>query len=292
MCSKLSACVHAQPLEQREDDQRGQPLRRRRRVVERAGARSCTLSGSAILASIFFQIGARHRAADALQIGGDLAADIAAIEIVEPGLRELLERRGERRLLQLRADLRRLAVDQEGLARSRAPPSSPASFSAREPRLAARHRVALARVLDRRRRAARRAAACRRCALRRLERQHPAADRARHGERGERPARRDFVVAGVAIELRRRLGAGAARAHQRAHAARTARGSARSRRRRYGSCADRPRRSRPPWRSSPRWRCRLRPGWRGRPRRRRHAARRRRRGDGRRCERSCASCSA
>ena len=54
-----------------------------------------TLSGSAIDRVKLLQIGARHRAADALQIGGDLAADIAAIEIVEPGGAELFERGGE-----------------------------------------------------------------------------------------------------------------------------------------------------------------------------------------------------
>ena len=46
--------------------------------------------------------------------------------------------------------------------------------------------------------------------LRGFERQHPAADRARHGERRERPARRDRFV--VAIKLRRRLLAGRAAA--------------------------------------------------------------------------------
>ena len=72
-------------------------MRRRRRVVERAGP-IVTLSGSATVASIVLEIGARHRAADALQIGGDLAADVAAIEIVEPGLGEVVEGRGEGRL--------------------------------------------------------------------------------------------------------------------------------------------------------------------------------------------------
>ena len=94
MCSKLSASRDAQALEQREDDQRGQPLRRRRRVVERAGLRSHA-ERLGDLASIVLQIGARHRAADALEIGGDLAPDVAAIEIVEPGMGEMLERGGE-----------------------------------------------------------------------------------------------------------------------------------------------------------------------------------------------------
>ena len=54
--------------------------------------------------------------------------------------------------------------------------------------------------------------------LRRLQRQHPAGDRARHRERRERPARRDRLV--LAIEFRPRVLAGAARRHQRAHAPR------------------------------------------------------------------------
>ena len=91
----------AQAVEQRKDDQRGQALRRRRRVVERAGLRSRTLSGSATTGFVLLKIGARHRAADALQVGGDLAADIAAVEIVEPGLAEMVERVGEGALLEL-----------------------------------------------------------------------------------------------------------------------------------------------------------------------------------------------
>ena len=62
------------------------------------------------------EVGARHRAADAFEIGGDLAPDVAAIEIVEPGMGELFERRGERALLQPCAGLGRFAVDEEGLA--------------------------------------------------------------------------------------------------------------------------------------------------------------------------------
>ena len=81
-----------------------------------------TLSGSSTIASIVFQIGARHRAADALEIGGNLAADIAAIEIVEPGMGEMLERRGKCGLFEPRADLRHLAVDQKGF-------SKPSTFS-------------------------------------------------------------------------------------------------------------------------------------------------------------------
>ena len=47
----------------------------------------------------FLQIGARHRTADAFQIGGDFAADVATIEIVEAGMAEMFECVGELRLL-------------------------------------------------------------------------------------------------------------------------------------------------------------------------------------------------
>src|SRR5262249_1768787 len=60
-----------------------------------------------------FEVGARHRAADVVEIAGDLATDIAAVEIVEPGAGEMVERRGERCLLERRARVGRLAVEQE-----------------------------------------------------------------------------------------------------------------------------------------------------------------------------------
>jgi hypothetical protein len=50
-----------------------------------------------------------------------------------------------------------------------------------------------------------------------LQRQHPAADGARHGECGERPARRNGLV--VAIKLRPRVAARRAGRHDGAHAA-------------------------------------------------------------------------
>ena len=85
-------------------------MRRRWRIVERAGLdRDAERLGN--LGSKFFQIGARHRAADTFEIGGDLAANIAAVEIVEPGLCEMVEGRGESGLFEARAHFRRLAVD-------------------------------------------------------------------------------------------------------------------------------------------------------------------------------------
>ena len=48
---------------------------------------------------IALQIVAGDGTADAFQVCGDLAADVAAIEIVEPGLRQMRKRRGEGFLL-------------------------------------------------------------------------------------------------------------------------------------------------------------------------------------------------
>ena len=182
-------------------------MRRRRRIVERAGAdRDTERLGDPRFE--FLQIGARHRAADAREIGGDLAADVAAIEIVEAGLDEMLKRGGEGGLLELGPRLRRLAVNQERLQKARRGFQF-GIFLGGEPRLARRHRVALAGALDggckqhmQRQLGAR---AFPRLRLGSFEREHPSRHRARHGERGERPARRDFVVAGVAIKLRASL---------------------------------------------------------------------------------------
>ena len=211
-----------QAIEQRQNHERCQALRRRRRVVERAGSDlDAERLGDPRL--VFLQIGARHRAADALQVGGDLAADIAAIEIVEAGLGEMLERGGEGGLLELGSRLRRLAVNQERLQKARRGFELGVFFD-REARLARRDDVALAGALDggfkqhvQRQLGVRAFAGLR---LGGLEREHPSRHRARHGERGERAARRNLVVAGVAIKPRRCFGAGAAGAHDGAHAAR------------------------------------------------------------------------
>ena len=59
------------------------------------------------------EVGARHRAAEFLEIGGDGGSDVAAIEIGEAGMDEMLERVGELPLAQPRAGFGRLAVDEE-----------------------------------------------------------------------------------------------------------------------------------------------------------------------------------
>ncbi len=67
----------AQPLVKRKDDQGGEALGWRWRVVERAG-----VEGRAQwlfhCCGIFFQVRAGDRAADAVEVAGDLAPDIAA----------------------------------------------------------------------------------------------------------------------------------------------------------------------------------------------------------------------
>ena len=99
-------------------------------------AGSSTLQRLGERGAIARQILARQRAADAVEIGGDLAPDIAAIEIVEAGMGEVRQRFGKRRLLELGADFRRLAVDQKrrGKARQR---FQVGELLSRQPRLAA-----------------------------------------------------------------------------------------------------------------------------------------------------------
>ena len=207
--------LDAEAVEQREDHQRGETLRRRRGVVERAGIdRDRQRLGER--RRVAFEVGARDRRADAVEIAGDLARDVAAIEIGEPGMGELFERRGERRLPQHMAGGRRLAVDQEGL-RETGNSFQLARDRRREIGEAARHRRALAGLADgvaEQHRERQRAALC----LRGFERQHPAAYCAWYGQGRQRTARRDRFV--FAIKLRPRVLAGAARRHQRADAPR------------------------------------------------------------------------
>ena len=84
----------------------------------------------------------------------------------------------------------------------------------------------------------------------------PAGDRAGNGDRRVGAARRDAVIALVAIGRDRRLRTGAAAGLDIARRPCRARGSARSRRRRWHSYADRRRRWSRRRRSSPRSRCR------------------------------------
>ena len=180
-------------------------MRRRRRIVERAGANArAERIGNPCF--VFVQIGTRHRAADALEIGGDLAADVAAIKIAQAGIGELIERRGERGLLELAARFRRFAAGEEGLHKARRGFQF-GIFVDRERRLAARDRVALARMFDGglQQYMQRQPRILARLRFGRLESECPARHRARHRERGKRAARRNLVLTMVAIELPRRF---------------------------------------------------------------------------------------
>ena len=62
---------------------------------------------------IALQIVTGDGTADAFEVCGDLAADVAAIKIVQPGLRQMRERRCEGFLLEDGADRRRFAAGEE-----------------------------------------------------------------------------------------------------------------------------------------------------------------------------------
>ena len=110
--SKLSPRLTFEPVEQAEDDERGEPLGRRRRVEQRAVVEleRQRLAQPRLVAA---EVVARHRTADRFEVGGDLGGDVAAIEVVKAGMGELVERVGETRLLPDGADLRRLALGEE-----------------------------------------------------------------------------------------------------------------------------------------------------------------------------------
>ncbi len=127
---------------------------------------------------------------------------------------EMVERRGERWLLQRRARVGRLAIEQERLCETRHVLEL-GELLGREAGLAARDECAFVGMDDRR---CKQVAEAQTPAIgsRHLQRQHPAGDRGRHGERREHAARRDRFV--VTVKLAPRVGAGATRCHQRAHA--------------------------------------------------------------------------
>ena len=206
--------AHAKPLVERKDDQRSQPLGRRRRVVDRADAElHAQRIGDPRL--IALQILARHGTADLFQVGRDLLPHIAAIEIVESGFEEMSERVRERRLLERAARLGRLAVGKEDIREARHVLQF-GQLLRGQPRLAARHDIAVARIADRgmQQHVERQFPAADRA--RRVQRNHPAPDRARHRERGKRPARRNVFV--FAVKLRLCARPGRTRRHDRAHA--------------------------------------------------------------------------
>jgi hypothetical protein len=85
-----------QTVEDREDHERREPLRRRREVVRGADREGGGVGGDDD-GAVPLQIVATHRAVQALELGDERARDVAAVEVVEPVRREPFERRGEGR---------------------------------------------------------------------------------------------------------------------------------------------------------------------------------------------------
>ena len=136
-----------QPIEDPEDDQRRDSLGGRREVVER-GIAPPQGQGRPLLGRIGFEVGAGHRRAEPLQVGGDLAGDVAAVEVVEPRMDELGQGIGE---LGLRPDRPRrvgLALVQVGRREVRRVVQR-VEFLRHVARLRRRDRAALAGVADR-----------------------------------------------------------------------------------------------------------------------------------------------
>ena len=116
--SKAFDIPDPQALEQAHEDQRSEPLRGGRRVVER---RAVDVQGKrrAPVGAIGLEVGARHRRADAFEIAGDFARDITAIEIIEAGMGELPKRFAKLRHFADIARLGRLAAGQIGRSKAR-----------------------------------------------------------------------------------------------------------------------------------------------------------------------------
>ena len=163
-----------------------------------------------------FEIGARHRAPDRGEIGSDLAPDITAVEILEPGIGKLRQHAGERRLAKHGALFGQLAFGEErgGEAWCRRQRLEFGGFVACH---RSGHRKAFARKPRgvgeeiRERHAAAEA-------LRELLGKCKTTNRAGHGERREGASRGDRVVALFAIARDRCLRARASASLDDAHA--------------------------------------------------------------------------
>ena len=205
MCSKLSAPLDVEAVEDAEQDQAGEPLGGRRGIVERAAGQA-QRQRLAPVRVVGLEVRARAAGLDAVHVGGEFVADVAAIEVVEPGAPEVLQRRGELLRAARRAGGRDLAVDEEGvretggllggfeLQRCRARGGRRLGIAlAPEP-----HRVA-EQVMQRQLAAE---------VLREIVGERPAADGAGDRDGGERAARRDRVVAELPIAFAGGAGAG------------------------------------------------------------------------------------
>jgi hypothetical protein len=108
------ALSDTEPVEHREDHQRGQALGRRRHIIQlRAAHRGGERRAFADLMAL--QIGGRHWRSDFGEICGNRCAELAAIEAVETIGNEALQRRAESRQLHHIAFGRGVAVRHEGL---------------------------------------------------------------------------------------------------------------------------------------------------------------------------------
>jgi hypothetical protein len=86
-----------QPVEYAQDDQGDQALGRGRQVRDHSLAMAQQQRPDDT-GPVGAQVADGHRAASRLKVGGDAARQIAAVEVVEAGLRQPGQRRGERRL--------------------------------------------------------------------------------------------------------------------------------------------------------------------------------------------------
>ena len=137
---------HAKARKQGEDHQRGDALGRRVGVVDRA-CREIEPQRLAERRFIVGEIRARDGTADLIEIGCDLAADIAAVEVIKAFQGEVPQRCRQRLLRHCAAFGRRLAVAQKCIGET----GRDGEFEqlvGGQPRLAARHHVAVAGLHD------------------------------------------------------------------------------------------------------------------------------------------------
>ena len=195
------AALDAEPVEEAEDDEGRDPLRRWRHVEE-GDAVERKRQRRRLARLVPGEVGAGDRALEPFEVGGDLARDVAAVIVVEAGLGETVERVGEPRLTEDRVFLRRLAVDQKEIGEARHVLQL-VEVLARHAGLRAGDRDAVSRPADRvgEKIAPRQAPAEGR---RDLGRHLPAGNRPGDGQCRVRPARRDRVIALGAVALDRR----------------------------------------------------------------------------------------
>ena len=116
--SEALRLLDREAVEDAEDDETGEALRRRLGVVMRAAGERQP-QRLAPHRAVVLQVGPGAARLDQVHVRGKLATDIAAIKIVEADVAEMLQRRGQRRVGPQRSGSRQLAVDQIGLGEAR-----------------------------------------------------------------------------------------------------------------------------------------------------------------------------